>query len=104
MTAHGKSIRSAQKLSNESTLRELKVKNSQASLLKRKDNDCSANPSKDTLVSLISHEFILMGTPEEEIFVDPSERMDLPVAIDDFDLDFSAGSTEVSFSTYQFTL
>jgi len=94
VTARGEAIRSVQKLSDESTLRELKVKNSQASLLKRKDDNCSANASKETLISLISHEFILMGTPEEEIFVDPSERMDLPVVIDDFDLDFSAGSTE----------
>jgi len=42
----------------------------------------------------ITHQFILMGTPEEEIFVDPSARDDLPDVIDDFDLDFNAGSDE----------
>ena len=40
------------------------------------------------------HQFILMGTPEEEIFVDPSDRNDLPDVVDDFDLDFNAGSDE----------
>ena len=39
-------------------------------------------------------EFILMGTPEEDIFVDPADRDDLPDVIDDFDLDFNAGSEE----------
>jgi ubiquitin-like domain-containing CTD phosphatase 1 len=39
-------------------------------------------------------EFILMGTPEEHIFVDPKDREDLPDVLDDFDLDFNAGSTE----------
>lgn len=38
--------------------------------------------------------FILMGTPEEDILVDPMDRDDLPEVIDDFDLDFNAGSTE----------
>eukprot|EP00568_Trieres_chinensis_P019134 CAMPEP_0183324820 /NCGR_PEP_ID=MMETSP0160_2-20130417/78035_1 /TAXON_ID=2839 ORGANISM="Odontella Sinensis, Strain Grunow 1884" /NCGR_SAMPLE_ID=MMETSP0160_2 /ASSEMBLY_ACC=CAM_ASM_000250 /LENGTH=388 /DNA_ID=CAMNT_0025492489 /DNA_START=11 /DNA_END=1177 /DNA_ORIENTATION=- len=42
----------------------------------------------------ISHQFILMGTPEEEIFVDPHEKEDLPEVVDDFDLDFNAGSDE----------
>lgn len=41
--------------------------------------------------------FILMGTPEAEIPVDRSERDDLPDVIDDFDLDFNAGSTQVSY-------
>jgi Ubiquitin family len=44
----------------------------------------------------IVHQFILMGTPEEQIFVDPRDRDDLPDVIDDFDLDFNAGSNEVS--------
>ncbi|KAK1742395.1 ubiquitin-like domain-containing CTD phosphatase [Skeletonema marinoi] len=34
------------------------------------------------------------GTPEEEIFVDPSEKDDLPAVLDDFELDFNAGSEE----------
>ena len=42
----------------------------------------------------IVHEFILMGTPEEKIFVDPSSRDNLPDVVDDFDLDFNAGSQE----------
>jgi hypothetical protein len=42
----------------------------------------------------VSHPFILMGTPEEEIFVDPSDRDDLPGVVDDFELDFNAGSQE----------
>lgn len=42
----------------------------------------------------IVHQFILMGTPEEGIFVDPSERDDLPDVVDDFDFDFNAGSHE----------
>jgi len=40
------------------------------------------------------HQFILMGTPEESFFVDPSEKEDLPDIVDDFDLDFSAGSDQ----------
>ena len=43
---------------------------------------------------------ILMGTPEEEIFVDPSEKTDLPDIIDDFDLDFNAGSEEVGSCSF----
>ena len=42
----------------------------------------------------IVHQFILMGTPEEKIFVDPSQKDGLPDIIDDFDLDFNAGSEE----------
>lgn len=41
-----------------------------------------------------SVQFILMGTPEEKIFVDPQLKDDLPDVIDDFDLDFNAGSPE----------
>jgi len=39
-------------------------------------------------------EFILMGTPEKEIFVDPSDKTGLPVVVDDFNFDFNAGSKE----------
>ena len=46
--------------------------------------------------SEIVHQFILMGTPEENIFIDPHLKEDLPDIIDDFDLDFNAGSAEVS--------
>ena len=48
----------------------------------------------------IVHQFILMGTPEEKIFVDPGDRDDLPDVIDDFDLDFNAGSSEVRGTTF----
>lgn len=43
---------------------------------------------------IVTHQFILMGTPEEHIFVDPHQRDDLPDVIDDFELDFNAGSDE----------
>lgn len=42
----------------------------------------------------ITFHFILMGTPEEEIFVDPDDHDDLPNVVDDFDLDFNAGTDE----------
>jgi ubiquitin-like domain-containing CTD phosphatase 1 len=42
----------------------------------------------------IKHSFILMGTPEEQIFVDPSVHDDLPEVVDDFELNFNAGSDE----------
>ena len=48
----------------------------------------------------IIHEFILMGTPEEQIFIDPADRDDLPDVVDDFDLDFFAGSSEVRTSHF----
>ena len=49
-------------------------------------------------VAAVVHQFILMGTPEERIFVDPSEKEDLPDIIDDFDVDFNAGTEEVRCS------
>lgn len=51
--------------------------------------------------TVIGMTFILMGTPEEHILVDPMDRDDLPEVIDDFDLDFNAGSTEVSLLSIQ---
>lgn len=45
----------------------------------------------------VVHQFILMGTAEADIFVDPGDKDDLPDVVDDFDLDFNAGSSEVSF-------
>mmetsp|Transcript_3339 Transcript_3339/g.7608 ORF Transcript_3339/g.7608 Transcript_3339/m.7608 type:complete len:488 (-) Transcript_3339:54-1517(-) len=44
--------------------------------------------------SSIKHNFILMGTAEKDIFVDPGDHGDLPDVVDDFDLDFNAGSSE----------
>jgi len=42
----------------------------------------------------VQHSFLLMGTAEKDIFVDPSDQADLPDVVDDFDLDFNAGSDE----------
>jgi hypothetical protein len=53
----------------------------------------AAAPAESTAV--VVHQFILMGTPEDKYFVDPSEKADLPSIIDDFELDFNAGSEEV---------
>jgi ubiquitin-like domain-containing CTD phosphatase 1 len=50
--------------------------------------------TEESGMEVITLQFILMGTPEEEIFVDPHERDDLPDVVDDFDLDFNAGSEE----------
>jgi ubiquitin-like domain-containing CTD phosphatase 1 len=36
--------------------------------------------------------FILMGTPEENIFIDPADHDNLPDVVDDFELEFNAGS------------
>jgi ubiquitin-like domain-containing CTD phosphatase 1 len=64
----------------------------------------TASAKNGTFPQVITHSFILMGTPEAEIFVDPQDRRnrnrqgsaDAAVydVIDDFDLDFNAGSTE----------
>jgi len=75
----GLSVRGGSKLHDEIALASLKVKNGKKS------------GSTDNIV----HEFIMMGTKEHQIFVDPSERDDLPDVVDDFDLDFNAGSHEV---------
>ena len=55
------------------------------SQLKLKNNNATAKQQ---------HQFILMGTPEEAIFVDPHQLSsdDLPEVVDDFELDFNAGS------------
>lgn len=66
------------KLSDGVVLKDLKVKNA-----KKTESD-----------GFVSHEFIMMGTKEENIFVDPNDKDDLPEVIDDFDLDFNAGSSE----------
>ena len=60
---------SARKFNDDVTISELKVKKSSNAI-----------------------ECILVGTPEEHIFVDPGDRDDLPEVIDDFDFDFTAGS------------
>lgn len=35
----------------------------------------------------VTHQFILMGTPEDDIFVDPKDNPNIPDIIDDWDLD-----------------
>lgn len=75
----GLAAKGGAKVNDELLLADLKVKNN-------KSNDGSSG---------IVHQFIMMGTKEEQIFVDPSEKDDLPDVIDDFDLDFNAGSSEV---------
>lgn len=68
------------KITDEILLSDLKVK---------------ASASKNSKSSAeIRHNFILMGTPEESIFVDPKNNDNLPDVIDDFGLDFNAGSDE----------
>ena len=71
-------------VNDDTLLVDLKVKNG------KKSSDAGGGGVPDAVV----HEFILMGTPEHEIFVDPSDKDDLPDVIDDFDLDFNAGSSE----------
>lgn len=87
-TSAGKGL----KLTDETVLMDLKVK--------KKSNNLKTNPSfnEEDMINVIRHDFILMGTPEEQIFVDPSDVDDLPEVIDDFDLDFSAGSNEVRYN------
>jgi ubiquitin-like domain-containing CTD phosphatase 1 len=58
------------------------------------DLKIKSGKSQDGYAGVV-HSFIMMGSREEHIFVDPSEREDLPDVIDDFDLDFNAGSSEV---------
>jgi len=48
----------------------------------------------DGSIKSVKHNFILMGTAEKDIFVDPDDHDNLPEVVDDFDLDFNAGSQE----------
>jgi len=48
----------------------------------------------DGSILSVKHNFILMGTAEKDIFVDPQDHDNLPEVVDDFDLDFNAGSEE----------
>jgi len=50
--------------------------------------------SENGTIKSIKHNFILMGTAEVDIFVDPDDHDNLPEVVDDFDLDFNAGSEE----------
>ncbi|CAB9496913.1 Ubiquitin-like domain-containing CTD phosphatase 1 [Seminavis robusta] len=72
-------------LTDQVVLQELKVKKP-----KGKTNGLPMDNTTNNIVL----EFILMGSKEEEIFVDPQDKDDLPDVIDDFDLDFNAGSDQ----------
>jgi ubiquitin-like domain-containing CTD phosphatase 1 len=58
----------------------------------------STSVCNDTDISkpVVKHNFILMGTAEQDIFIDPSDvaANDLPAVVNDFDFDFTAGSQE----------
>lgn len=91
-------VKSSEKVSDETPL----------SMLTTKTN-AAKKKAKTAQHELLGHQrpqqqsdmsFILMGTPEEEILIDPMDRDDLPEVIDDFDLDFNAGSTEVSHEIF----
>jgi ubiquitin-like domain-containing CTD phosphatase 1 len=82
----------AKAVTDDLTLGELQWKKSSSNHHGTSDENCPLT---------ITHTFILMGTPEADIFVDPQDRLVdsdnnnlLPDVIDDFDLDFYAGSTE----------
>lgn len=77
----GLTTKSKAKVTDDTVLMDLKIKPGKSD--KNEEN-------------VIYHSFILMGTAESNIFVDPSDREDLPDVVDDFDLDFNAGSDQVS--------
>lgn len=72
-----------QKLTDETLLSELKPK-----------SKAMTKSSDDGTIKSIKHNFILMGTAEKDIFIDPDDHDSLPEVVDDFDLDFNAGSQE----------
>ncbi|KAG7361301.1 HAD hydrolase family IIID protein [Nitzschia inconspicua] len=76
-------VKGPKALNDDTILGDLKVKAS-------KKNAAISEYDNNSIV----HEFILMGTAEADIFVDPSDKDDLPDVVDDFDLDFNAGSSE----------
>ncbi len=71
------------KLTDEVILSELKPK-----------SKAMTKTADDGIIKSIKHNFILMGTAEKDIFVDPDDHDNLPEVVDDFDLDFNAGSDE----------
>jgi len=75
----GLATKGAAKVTDDLTLADLKVK---------------SGKNQDGYTGIV-HSFIMMGSREENIFVDPSDKEDLPDVVDDFDLDFNAGSSEV---------
>jgi ubiquitin-like domain-containing CTD phosphatase 1 len=96
----GLSVQGNSKLSDEVTLSKLKTKgkpqpsaavSSDTTTTSTKAGPAVAEPA---LQQVVVHQFILMGSAEQDIFVDPNERDDLPDVVDDFDFDFTAGSEE----------
>jgi len=79
----GLAVAGSNKMSDEVTL----------SILKQKGKSSNGVESF-TSSAIVLHHFILMGSVEKDIFVDPNEKDDLPDVVDDFDLDFNAGSHE----------
>ena len=61
--------------------------------LKPKSKAMTKTADDGSIVS-VKYNFILMGTAERDIFVDPEDCGNLPEVVDDFDLDFNAGSQE----------
>lgn len=84
----------AKGVTDETTLGELKVKKSITATSSTTLSDDENSSSGNDVQNVIVHEFLLMGTVEKDIFIDPSDKDDLPDVIDDFDLDFNAGSSE----------
>jgi ubiquitin-like domain-containing CTD phosphatase 1 len=75
-------------LSDSTLLSALKLPTKKTKALETLDAD--GNPTRVTP----DLSFTLMGTPETELFVDPIDKDDCPEVIDDFDLDYNAGSEE----------
>jgi ubiquitin-like domain-containing CTD phosphatase 1 len=77
------------KVTDELFLSELKPKSKAMTKTKTADDGM-------IVLQSIKHNFILMGTAEKDIFVDPMDQDQdlLPEVVDDFDLDFNAGSQE----------
>ncbi|GMH97287.1 hypothetical protein TrST_g7480 [Triparma strigata] len=54
----------------------------------------AAGGATNVITCVVVLEFILMGTPESDIFIDPSDCPDLRDVVDDFGFDFNAGGEE----------
>ena len=81
-----------QKLIGLTTLTKMKVTD-QVLLSELKPKSNKMTKTSDD-IKVVKHNCILMGTPEENIFIDPEDHGGLPEVVDDFDLDFNAGSQE----------
>lgn len=88
------------KVTDDLLLSELKPKSKAMTKTETKTNTNTADEhgikSMSTKLISVKHNFILMGTAEKDIFVDPMDQNQdlLPEVVDDFDLDFNAGSQE----------